>query len=49
MENFGIRKEHLNLPVQDYDRGSRTYNISGTWIYNDKKANTYQSYIFFNR
>ncbi len=38
---------YYHLPVQNYKRGTRTYNIPGTWIYNDKEANTYQTYIFF--
>jgi hypothetical protein len=39
---------YYHLPVTNYDRGSRIeINKDGSFSFNDKQANTYQTYLFF--
>jgi len=40
---------YYHLPwINNYERGSKTYNIPGTWIYDDRETNTNQTYIWID-
>ena len=40
---------YYHLPVNNYERGSRTQNWKGVWYSPKKQTNTYQSYLFWGK
>ncbi len=40
---------YYHLPVHNYERGTRSQSLMGTWEDNVRQTNTYQTYLFFGR